>query len=39
MNEHKKHYRMIRVYIPLSSHDSDWKELRDWTSDMLSLAL
>lgn len=30
---------MIIVYVPLSSHDSDWKELRDWTSDMLSLAL
>lgn len=38
-NEHQQQYRMIAFYIPLSSQDSDWKELRDWTSDMLSLAL
>jgi hypothetical protein len=25
--------------LPLSSQDSDWKELRDWTSDMLPLVL
>lgn len=24
---------------PLSSQDSDWKELRDWTSDMLPRVL
>ncbi|TNN89684.1 hypothetical protein EYF80_000287 [Liparis tanakae] len=27
------------VGVPLSSQDSDWKELRDWTSDMLPLVL
>lgn len=27
------------AYSPLSSHDSDWKELRDCTSDRLSRAL
>ena len=29
----------MRVYSPLSSHDSDWKELRECTSDRLSRAL
>lgn len=29
----------VPVYSPLSSHDSDWKELRECTSDRLSRAL
>jgi hypothetical protein len=33
------HSTWTSQYSPLSSHDSDWKELRDCTSDRLSRAL
>lgn len=32
-------FNMLSGSIPLSSQDSDWKELRDWTSDMLPRVL
>lgn len=35
----RNRFNMLNGSIPLSSQDSDWKELRDWTSDMLPLVL
>lgn len=33
------HKAVMDVFLPLSSQEPDWKELRDWTSELLLLLL